>query len=625
MKHLLYLFSFLMLAIASLQCSDELTDIQQSDGPLSRAIAPIDTSETNPYLMTSWENCRTVKLNVVEPNGANKEVTLPWRDGAESSLSSKFCEDIKSADGWKMIFHTFCKSNTDVDLSYMGLYNIFTGYLKVFYYSPNPDVGTSTIWHISSADRELPQPLFADLEYFSQPLEGDNYFTIWSVTADNMRTVTQSGLKHGWNGFEFRVGEYHPENTTEKICIDAYNTAYINMSIAGVTESTTNGTITTTNSSSSSGGKTVDALVSLGGNEAKQLVDSFAVHNLNKTFWGINVKNIVTSIAKQDYVSAIKSGLGFIFKGLFKKEPTVQEVKLQTNGTVTLDGKGSMELTSAVVAITFDLGKVMTAGKPILLDSIKPIYPRDSLHPGPVVPGPIEPGPIGPQYMATINPALTNLSFTSLGVWNLKKKPTIYYDRYTKFENGYEFSDKDFIGGMLDFNGMVEFPNTRVDDIEVVFNPVIRHYVRSYNVSVGMIDVEGGNRRFNNRGKNIISLDRRNLLKNDQARNIQVYGVDYYESPLAGSLYDYPSNIINNDTQLYIDWGDNVGGYRAAVVTLTMDVDYKGKKMSFTESRIYDVVYKPYTNPGLESFVNNPPETYVLNQPGNKIIGFYLH
>ena len=127
------LILLILLAFAFVQCSDDHAELLDVNGPLSRSITPTEESETNPTLLTDWENCKTVKLNEVNSAGQNLEATLPWQDGAETSLDRSFCKDIKSADGWTMLFHTFCKSNVDVNLSYMCFYNKFTGYLKIFF------------------------------------------------------------------------------------------------------------------------------------------------------------------------------------------------------------------------------------------------------------------------------------------------------------------------------------------------------------------------------------------------------------------------------------------------------------------------------------------------------------
>lgn len=608
MKHIFYLILASAMALIFVQCKDDHVEFLQLNSQGSRSIAPEDISETNPTLLTDWENCKTVKLNEVAPNGENYEATLPWQDGSSTYLNETFRKDIKAADGWSMLFHTFCKSNTDVGLSYMCFYNKFTGYLKVFYYASTSDLGTNTIWHVSSSDYKTPQPLFADMEYFSQPIEGDNTRSVWSVTAENMTTIEQTGVSVGWNGFEFRVGEYHPTITTNDLCITAYNTAYTNIKFDGVTESTIKGTITTTNASASSGGKVLGAVANAGGSGAKKLVDSIATKHLDKSFLGINFKNIITSVATQNYISAFKSGLGLIFKGVFKKEPTVQEVKLQSNGTITLKGTAGTNLVSKSHSLSFNLENVLSNDSRTFINSSNSAG-TDS---------------IGTQHFATANPTIKSLQKTELGVWNLRKKPTMYYDRYTKFDNLVEYTENDFAGTVFDFNGLVDYPTTHINssDFEVVFNPAIKEYVKSYSVDVGMIDVEGGNRVLNTKGKNIIEYNFLNIIKTDSERNIHVYGINPLQGGCSGSLYNCPPGLINENSKFYIDWGENVGGNRAAVITLTMDIDYNGKQMTLTESRVYDVIYKPYSPSWMVAQADYPPYSVVVNKKEYGASGF---
>lgn len=113
MKTSLKIIMLLMLAFTFVQCSDDHVELLDNNGPLSRSITPTEESETNPTLLTDWENCENVVLN---KDGII--ATLPWGDGTTSlGLDSKFCKDIKSADGWSMLFHTFCKQNKDIGLS----------------------------------------------------------------------------------------------------------------------------------------------------------------------------------------------------------------------------------------------------------------------------------------------------------------------------------------------------------------------------------------------------------------------------------------------------------------------------------------------------------------------------
>lgn len=63
MKTSLKIIMLLMLAFTFVQCSDDHVELLDNNGPLSRSITPTEESETNPTLLTDWENCENVVLN----------------------------------------------------------------------------------------------------------------------------------------------------------------------------------------------------------------------------------------------------------------------------------------------------------------------------------------------------------------------------------------------------------------------------------------------------------------------------------------------------------------------------------------------------------------------------------
>ncbi len=589
MKTLLRLLCPLfVIVVASCAESDFMVGRFKSVG--SRAITPGMESETNPDLLSDWENCKIIMLNKETASGRLQSATPPWGDGAITRLDPSFCKDVKKADGWIMLFHTFCKANLDEDLTYICLYNQFTGYIKVFYYAYEADLGTSTVWSMSSGNTCEVRSLFSDNEYFSQPLNGDDKYTIWSVTADNMPGGNSRELSKGWNGFQFRVGEYSPKNSIGDYKITAYNTVYTNFNFNGEQNSTTTGTIATLNTSDESlyNNAISKAVLNQVGDKAKDAVDKFASKNLDKSFLGLNVKDILSNIKVNNYAGAIAKGLGFVFKCFSRSEPSysISEVNLKTHGTLVLQGVGTTPTVSKVVPLSFNMENVLNGGGGSLFSAISSYGVTDNLE---------------------------------LGVWNLRKKPILLYERYTKFENLVP-TDYEHLS-VLEFHGLCALPNTivDVDGLEVVFNPAIKPYVKSYGVTAGVIDVTGGNRSLNHKGKNYLGYDRRNfLIDNDGAL---VYGVSKGETSVYAMIDRVPQGLMLNDnTQFYVDWGRNVSGCRAAVITLTMNIDYKGKQMSITESRIYDVDYEPSTR-GL-NHVDNPPNTYLLSDSNCSILSF---
>lgn len=81
---------------------------------------------------------------------------------------------------------------------------------------------------------------------------------------------------------------------------------------------------------------------------------------------------------------------------------------------------------------------------------------------------------------------------------------------------------------------------------------------------------------------------------------------------------------LNENTNFYIDWGENLGGNRAVVITLTMTVMCGGEEVKFTDSRLYDVNYALDPNQQSTEIANTPPYSLILNHKDNNFYGFDL-
>lgn len=593
MKNTLYLILVLLLAACS--SNEQLTVPEQSVG--SRSVTPIEPSETNPTLLTDWENCTTIVLNEVSGGGQPKSVTAPWGNGVTTSLPHEFCTDIKKADGWKMLFHTFCKANKDEKQAYMCFYNMFTGYMKFFYFADKSDIGTQTQWRLASTSEGECQGIFDDEAYFSQPINNPKH-SVWSVMLANEQNSNNTGITAGWNGFQFRVGEYRPQVAPHSLSIRGYNTLFSSYNFLGEETSTTTGKITTINSSSESilNNALVGGVLNQCGETAKETVDKIATKVLpGKKILGLDLKKVVTDIGTGNYVGAIKAGLGLVFGKLLSKDKTtysVSDVELKTFGTIKLEGNSETGIESKLAPLSFNLNNILNnSNNAARFDDNNMVL-------------------------------LSQQSGTSLelGVWNLRNKPIIYYDRYIKYEPQLE---PDVEAPVVDLHGIFNYPNTTAGPIEVVFNPMIQPYIKNYSTTVGVIDVVGGNRELDNKNKAIIRYDQSNIL--NTINDITIYGIEEQrdESSVYG-MVELPAGVtLNSDTEYYLDWGTAVGGYAAAVVTLTMDIEYMGQQFSLTESRVYDVDYKPNPRGMSFSVAHNPPHTYVVNH--SNYYGFCLY
>lgn len=583
MKKLLFFLTG-VLTLITFGCTSDDIEPQMPDsldGPKSRA-AVTYLSSTNKTLLTHWDSCSTVKL--LGPQGRAINIPLPWSAVANTSLSQTFTHDILPKDGWIMLFHTFRDLYTDPNLNYMCFYNRFSGMVKIFYYSHQPDEGERTVWNVGSAIANVNQPLFSYYESFANPLSGGTSYNNSSIMLENANT-TGSKLETGWNGFEFPLSAYQKKMADNNIQIAAYNTVYTNFSFNGETTSTTTGTITTINGYTNPvvDNPVTEAALTKVGPEAENLLKKLANKIPDKNFLTIKLKEALSKIKSGSIIDGLKKGLGFIFKSFTRPESTVSQVSLTTQGKITMGGKGETKKVSHVSSITFDLNKLLSA-TPIVQNNIASLANEQSRN-------------------------------IELGVWNLKNRPTISYCRYSKVLNQADIPDNN--STFFDVYGYVYLPETSITNVNIEFNPDIKPYVKSYTVETAMLDVEGGNRKVSTSGAyNRFLIDRSNLIyKSDSVMTpIRIYGIaENQRQNFRGLVYDVPYGAeVNNNTELYYDWGTNAFGNRAVAVILTWTIQYEGKTQTFTESRLYDVNYEYNLVPYNENVVNTPPYTFLL-------------
>lgn len=201
-------------------------------------------------------------------------------------------------------------------------------------------------------------------------------------------------------------------------------------------------------------------------------------------------------------------------------------------------------------------------------------------------------------------------------------------------------TNTDFNSDILEFHGVSQYPETRVGNVEIVFNPAIKESIKDYDFTVKMVDVEGGNRMLNNSGKNLLNINFSNKLQEFKSitdttsrpntyKVFSVYGVSPSNSGFEKDVYGMidglkPGVTLNENTNFYIDWGENLGGNRAVVITPTMTVMCGGEEAKYTDSRLYDVNYLPDPSQESMGLINNPPYSFLLNHKDNNLYGFDL-
>lgn len=153
MKQTFFVASMLLATLFSCNNNVDINDETTCNIKTRAIVTGNNTSISNPNLLNDWENVDTIVINTLGTDTNNKRVTTPWhKEGSSSSLSENFRKDIKKVDGWKMLFHTFKSVGLDEKQNYMCFYNIFTGYIKVFYYYEGNNQNQNIQWYVMTSD-----------------------------------------------------------------------------------------------------------------------------------------------------------------------------------------------------------------------------------------------------------------------------------------------------------------------------------------------------------------------------------------------------------------------------------------------------------------------------------------
>ncbi len=117
---------------------------------------------TKDEFILNWENCHTVKIA-----GIQDEVNCPWYGASAQNIPDYVRFDIKKEKGWEM---AFCELNDPnaMRTRMFGLYNKYTGTLRIFHYIDNPTgYGSELVYLVSASESDLDDkyPLYHSMEF----------------------------------------------------------------------------------------------------------------------------------------------------------------------------------------------------------------------------------------------------------------------------------------------------------------------------------------------------------------------------------------------------------------------------------------------------------------------------
>lgn len=601
-------FIFAMLVSCSEDPAITYDSLPHASG--SRALVTEDenTSITNPTLIYDWENVETIVLNSKDSN----TVTAPWsNNGPSGSLSEEFMHDIHKADGWDMLFHTFKEKGNDALQNYMCFYNKFTGFLKVFYYCEMGAVqGSYSVWSLQQdASKPTLLKMFDSPNYFSKADNEQPINPSRELLFTNNALTENKALEPGWNGFQYQISRYADESMDCVLKIGAYNKTITTYEFSGKSEGYTTGNITSVTSTDKN---VAEGVATRDGGAAKLLLSNVDKLKDIKFLKG-DLKKLLDTITKNEYFDAIAQGLKYLFgRSTVTTYYTKSDVYLQSKGTLTLQGTGTSTSPSGIPAISFNLKNVL---------------------------GHRSTGSRNDNDSALV---YSHKDYDQLGVWTISTQPKVYYFRvstlfptlvttphnYNNYENAITnnstISDStSCVQGIsansvsslwdntVEVYGNIFVPYFRYDTPKIIFNPGVKKYLKSYNVSVKFHNCYKANgEAYGSIYDDIYRYDWVDPVYEDKEKSIssiKLYGDFHYRTP-------FPPDMLNeNDTKnWYFDWGTILAGRLIAFVSVDMKFDYNGKVFDVYETRVYPVIYG-YDPSEPPTYYHNPPHDFVIN------------
>lgn len=266
----------------------------------------------SPYVF-DWEHIDYM------PAPTDTKILVPWASGANKSFPSIYATDIKSSDGWQLVYNTFSPTSLNQPL-YFVLYNKYRGLLRgYFYLTPGSSIPSSNITHALVQDvSSNSAPL---LSYSASEVANLSINTPVSSTVQQYKT-SATGT---WYAAEFEMA-YDPtianKNTSMSWQVSSINTS--NIILNGTSKGNIQGTISQSKPASNLLGNTIPGILTF---PYEGIIDSW------------KLPTPVTTALK----TGLTSGLGGIVKnvlnGIFGgTDQSNQYANLTTSAQYSMDG-----------------------------------------------------------------------------------------------------------------------------------------------------------------------------------------------------------------------------------------------------------------------------------------------
>lgn len=424
MKNLIFAGCLLFMAFS---CSEENLPIEEYNLNSSLKLSRSISTHLTPYI--NWENTSLININKIG------NVTLPWYSGSKGAIPDFILNDYKKEDGWQLVYN-FCSDtieNAEGGKNFIIFYNIISGKLRVFYYNNNfITTGTATIAQFKTDTKSeilnFNESVASIISNGTAPLQ--------EVTCTNITTVPSKSSTLGWNCFDVLLS-YDPATYPKYLHLGFYDQNIQNISLNGVLNMKTNGTVTSTSVSNP-----LTWLVDLAGEAAGDAAQKA---------WDEGIKSDkgeeITRGAMSGLVSGIVTrGIGKIFGSFIalfdKTDKKKSTIELTTDGKIDFNGSISSTQSAAIPS----LQKLLLPGS----------TPDDTNQ-------------LLPHYNKP------------LGVWNIKVLPTIKIDDVLTGEF-YSMPTPSYLPSNMYCYIADYYRKAEYHSGEIIINPELEKYIESYTV-----------------------------------------------------------------------------------------------------------------------------------------------
>lgn len=281
-------------------------------------------------------------------------VALPWSPTALTSVPTDIREDVKSENGWRLLY-----SNVDIigcehqvsyqyGANYLILYNKYTGVLKGFYYAPLVVPNNNAFWVLTIPQTNTKLFNFTGKTAIPNSSSATNQIVLSNLSENGV----VNGLTSGWNCFMVELA-YDENSLNETLNITAYALNESTYTFNGEYQSTSTGNIVSYSTGFSSiVSGIISGLNSSGVSWLNSKISTLA--NDGKPIKiGANAINLLQNLTSSTLPSLINFGFNKVFGSILgQSSSTSYSLQFTTEGDINLTGKSITPLTGYIYPIS---------------------------------------------------------------------------------------------------------------------------------------------------------------------------------------------------------------------------------------------------------------------------------